>query len=160
MPPCSKLRVGDCLLYGGTGFFSWLIRTKTWSRYSHIEVYDGSGQSLASRDGIGVGRYPFRAEGLLRVRRPIGAYNRHAARAWFKTVDGQGYDWVGLLSFMAAAWQGRENQQMFCSEFALRLYRAGGIEPFTARTDADAVAPAQFDISGVFADVWSEEHAA
>ena len=43
------LHIGDLLLYSGSGMFSKLIRIKTWSRYSHCEVVDGFGLSVASR---------------------------------------------------------------------------------------------------------------
>lgn len=169
------IRPGDTLLYSGTGMVDWVIRTKTWSRFSHCEFYDGGGYSLASRNGIGVARYPARTDGLkavYRLRTSI-PFDIDAARDYFETVDGQGYDWLGLLSFTAAKYQGRDNDKQFCSEFMARLYRMGigsmlkhpdgptgdrrllhvlGVDPFGGET-ADAIAPAQFARSACFVEV-------
>jgi hypothetical protein len=158
----SKLRPGDCLMYGRTPFrkspVAWLIGTiiciKTWSRFCHVEIYGGNGQSFAARDGVGVGLYPFRSSELLKVRRPDPErYNHRRFLAWFETVDGQKYDWVGLLGFGLNRWKLALERRLgmmpaalhFCSEFDTRGYRNGGVHPFNKEIDADAVAPAQFD---------------
>jgi hypothetical protein len=147
------LHIGDLLLYSGSGMFSKLIRIKTWSRYSHCEVVDGFGLSVASRDGLGVGRYPFRSDGLAMVLRPDGKFEYRKARQWFKTVDGQGYDWLGLLAFTSAKYQGNDNKRMFCSEFTTRYYRAGGFDPFNGY-DADGIAPGEFAKCPRFKVLW------
>ena len=152
----SQLKPGDVMLYRGTGVFSALIRFKTWSKYSHCEVYEGEGGVVASRDSIGVGRYPFRHEGLSLVVRPKQAFDATTATAWFETVNGQGYDWLGLMAFFVAKWQGRENGRMFCSEMAVRFLRAGGVEPFSPEADADAISPGEFAKSSAFTRFWSE----
>lgn len=157
-----KLRPGDCLLYGRTPFkkspvgwfFGLIINLKTWSRFSHVEVYAGNGQSFASRDGVGVGLYEFRASELLKVRRPDSSkYTHSRAIKWFETVDHQKYDFVGLLGFglnrtklaLQAFFGIKPADMQFCSEFATRWYRNAGLRPFNKETDADKVAPAQFD---------------
>lgn len=149
----SKLRPGDCLLYSRTPFlksrlgwfFGLVINVKTWSRFSHVEVYAGNGQSFASRDGQGVGLYPFRASELLKVRRPDPEKYTHSRSVrWFETVDGQKYDWLGLLCFTLAVERG-SNGKMFCSEFATRWYRNAGLLVFNQEFNADRVSPAQFD---------------
>lgn len=147
------MRDGDVLLYSGSGLFSKLIKFKTWSRISHCEVYDGHGWSVASRDRIGVGRYPVRFDDLVAVLRPLDVFDVRTARRWFVTVDGQGYDWMGLLAFMSAKYQGRDNARMFCSEFATRYLRAGGCDPFNGY-DADGIAPGEFLKSPTFAEVY------
>lgn len=152
-----NLRPGDVLLYTGGSFFSRLIQFKTWSRYSHCEVYDGDGFSVASRDGIGVGRYLLRMDGLRVILRPVARFHAAPARAWFQTVNGQPYDWFGLLAFTSAEWQGRNNWKQFCSEFCCRYLRKGGIEPFTVDTDADSIAPGEFMKSGALLVVWKAE---
>ena len=135
------LRPGDVLLYRGTGVFSWAIRLKTWSNVSHCEGYVGEGRSVASRDGVGVGEYPLRLDGLYAVLRPRRRFCVSYAAQWFATVAGQGYDWIGLLAFFTARMQGNSNKKMFCSEFITRWQRAGRIEPFADSYDADAVSP-------------------
>lgn len=153
-PDISTLQPGDCLLYAPGGFFGWLIAVKTWHLTSHVEIYDCDGCSVASRDGKGVGRYPFRSEGLSFVLRPDQFYVHPAAMRWFDEVDGQKYDWLGILVFSLAVKKGHPDK-MFCSEFATRFYRSGGLEPFHRDEDADRVAPFQFLTSGKFERVWS-----
>lgn len=160
----ASLRPGDVLLYSGKGLFSTLIKIKTWSRISHVEVYDGYGQSVASRDGQGVGRYGLRSEDLVAIMRPRtftgrGNFNVLKARAWFATVDGQAYDWLGLLAFLGTRFQGGHNDKMFCSEFATRFLRAGGFDPFNGY-DADGIAPGEFLKSSAFTEVYSDVESA
>lgn len=151
-----NLKPGDVLLYTGSGWFSRLIQMKTWSRYSHVEVYDGNGASVASRDGIGVGRYPVRFDGLRVILRPLPAFDPAPARAWFTTVDGQPYDWFGLLCFTNAKRQGKENWKQFCSEFATRYLRKGGVDPFNGY-DADGIAPGEFMKSAALVVTWKAD---
>lgn len=149
-------KTGDVLLYSGGSFFSRLIQFKTWSRYSHVEIYDGDGKSVASRDGLGVARYPVRLDGLRVILRPLAKFDADKARAWFDTVNGQPYDWFGLLAFTSAKRQGKNNWKMFCSEFATRYLRAGGIDPFNGY-DADGIAPGEMIKSPGLIIVWRSE---
>ena len=153
---------GDCLLYSRTPFLSsrlgWffglVINIKTWSKFSHVEIYAGNGMSFASRDGVGVGLYPFRHEQLAKVRRPSALdYDHKKASHWSSRVIGQKYDWLGLLCFTLAVAQGAKDR-MFCSEFATRWYRNAGLEPFNKEIDADKVSPAQFDQTPSLRTVW------
>lgn len=146
----SLLKPGDCLLYAPTGFYGWIIQSKTWHRVGHVEIYVGNGRSTASRNGIGVGLYPWRNTELAYVLRPtrsdtldwIGFWK------WFRTVNGQGYDWLGLLRF---AWfkdvKIGGGDRMFCSPFAARAYRALNACVFGDAEDADAIAPFEFLLS-------------
>jgi hypothetical protein len=146
------LQPGDHLLYSPTGFFGLLIAVKSWHKIAHIEVYVGNGSSIASRDGVGVGLYPFREDDLAYILRPNQPIDLEKGLAWFRTVQGQGYDWLGLLRF---AWRSEyvpekahENKQ-FCSEFVTRFDRQMGFDPFP-REDADAIAPFQFESNPFF----------
>ena len=161
----AMLHPGDVLLYRRTPLskspagwlFGLAINVKTWSDFSHVEIYDGDGESLASRDGAGVGCYPLRLEELACVRRPIGDWYDHGrVRRWFDaTAEGQGYDWKGLLCFTLAAKQGARDR-MFCSEFACRAARIGMLKPFNPSLDADKVAPAQFWHTPAYDTIWEE----
>lgn len=137
------LRPGDVLLYSGQGVFSSLIRVKTWSRVSHCEGFYHQSLTVASRDGQGVGVYPYTHRNLVAVLRPVVRPDIQAAMDWFDTVHGQPYDWFGLLSFTLARFQGKDNGKMFCSEFLTRWLRRAGVECFPNR-DADAVPPDAF----------------
>lgn len=145
----TTLEPGDVLLYSGTGFISWAIKTKTWSPFSHTEVYIGHGWSVASRDGIGVGAYQLRTKDLALILRPNAPLDLQAGLQWFQTVKGEKYDWLGLFAFFFATWQASTNK-MFCSEFVLRFLRAAGLEPFTPDTDADHVSPGMLATSPRF----------
>jgi hypothetical protein len=149
----SALRPGDILLYEGRGVFSAAIRLKTWSHISHVEIADYCGTAVASRDGLGVGRYPLRYEGLVCVMRVPADFNLEKARAWFATVDGQRYDWLGLAAFLGTGLQGWSNNRQFCSEFATRYLRAGGINLFHG-WDADGIAPGEFRKQTIPEVVW------
>lgn len=149
------LRVGDCLIYFTPSLFGWLTAIKTWSKVSHCEVYAGQGMSLASRNGIGVNRYPYRSDGLVCVRRPIGVLDIESANNWFEAeARFQRYDWLGLFCFTLAAKHGHP-RKMFCSEFATRWYRHASIQPFDPDWDADRVSPSMFLQTPVFETVWT-----
>lgn len=151
-----ELLPGDCLLYHAQGVFGYVISIKTWHPVAHCESYLGMGNSVASRDGLGVNAYPVRWDGLYAVLRPAVGFDLLAAATWFLSVQGQGYDWLGLLRF---AWRapfhlGDERNKMFCSEFLTRYYRQGSLDPFNG-ADADSIAPFQFLLSDKFTTVWS-----
>lgn len=151
------LRPGDALLYkpGAWSLSGWIISLKTWHATAHCEGYLGDGYSVASRDGIGVGCYPFRDDKLSMVLRPnVPPFDLAKAQTWFWSVDGQKYDWMGLLRFGWRSEVRNDGDKMFCSEFLTRWYRRGGLDPFP-REDADAVAPFEFKLSPVFSVVWS-----
>ena len=154
MPAMVPLLPGDILLYEGKGFWAKVIKLKTGSRFSHCELYRGGGVSWASRDGEGVGAYLLRTEDLTAVYRPVGPLDWAAADAWFATVDGQGYDWVGLMATVFAKWQGRDNGKMFCSEFLVRVFRALAAPLFPTDVDADGVAPGDVPKSSRVLRVW------
>jgi hypothetical protein len=148
-PSAVAFQPGDVLLFSRQGFYNRLIQIKTWSRVSHCEVIAMGGpllahpMAVASRNGQGVGYYALDLTGLYCVLRPTVPFDAKAAWEWFLTVNGQGYDWLGLLAFTSAKLQGRENGKMFCSEFSTRYLRAGGVDPFNGY-DADGIAPSEY----------------
>jgi len=153
----SDLQPGDCLVYRPTGFFGWAIATKTWHRWSHVEVVDVPGRTnVASRDGKGVECYPMRWEQVGMVLRPPSAFDFAKALAYWRSVRGQRYDFWGLMAFFrtkAAATNGRQ----FCSEFATNFYRAGGCAIFHGER-AECVPPYYFAVlADDFETVWHDE---
>lgn len=145
------LEAGDHLLYGADGsLVSWLIRHKTWSDVSHIEIYAGNGQSLASRNGVGVNMYPLRINSLRYVLRPLRPMNMLKGLEWFyNTARYQKYDFKGLMCFYLAVKHG-SHDRMFCSEFATRFDRQSDYQPFHSAWDADKVAPGNYLMSPMF----------
>lgn len=134
------LKPGDILLYRPAGIFGRLIQVKTWHSISHVEIYDGGKQSLASRDGIGVGRYETRLKQLAFVLRPRVRLDLQHSRSYFSMVEGRPYGWLDLLNFIGLPIKTRG---MFCSEFAVEYLRAAGWDIFP-EDDADRVSPFQF----------------
>ncbi|MDE2098684.1 MAG: hypothetical protein KGL39_15630 [Patescibacteria group bacterium] len=149
------LRPGDTLLYFENSTVDWLIAVKTGGKIAHIEIYAGDGMSEASRNEIGVNRYPLRQSGLVCVRRPLAPINWQLGEIWFnKVARGQKYDFKGLLCFYLAVQQGSRDR-MFCSEFALRRKRMSGFEPFNPQQDADKTSPLDFWKCGTETTIWS-----
>lgn len=169
-----KLQPGDVLLYDRQGFVNWAIKVKTWSKVSHVEVVadvHGTLRAAASRNGVGCGIYDIEYRDLAAIVRAQlpptideesdalvpRTFDSTAAVDWFfrERIFQQRYDWLGLFNFYIAAWQGRENGRMFCSEFAVRFLRAGGVELFRPECDADSVAPGEFLKSAHGRVMWS-----
>lgn len=152
-----QLKPGDVLLYSPKGIFGWIIRVKTWHKVAHCEVYVGHGESVASRDGIGVGRYPLRTAQLTAVCRmkpdairdaagTILPFNLFKALVWFERMKGTSYGWGDLLNFAGFnvdAWG------IVCSPFCAKFLRAGGLDPFNGEP-AQKIAPFQFELSNCF----------
>lgn len=159
--PPVPIEAGDVLCYSGSGFFSTLIRLKTWApkplSISHVEMANSAASAFASRDGKGVQTYPIDLDPkrLVAVLRPVMPIDMAAVRAFHSQCIGQAYDWVGLFRFWTIGKQSLTKQ--FCSEYAVRLLRHGGVEPFTPTTDADLVAPWWFLASPALRLVWRRE---
>lgn len=152
----SLLRAGDTMLYFSRSAVDWAIALKTWTRVAHVEIYDGEGMSVASRNGLGVNRYPVRWLDLAAVRRPKFNPDLVSAERWFSlTARGQKYDWLGLLCFTLAVRQGSPDR-MFCSEFWTRWMRKAGCEPFNPAWDADRTPPAFCYVSGALETIWED----
>lgn len=144
------LREGDIMLYRPKKFFGWLIATKTWHKISHVEVYDGNFQSLASRDGQGVGRYPLRLSELAYVLRPSVPLDLAKGRAYFESMKGTPYGWCDLVDFLGFS---LDTTGIVCSPFAAGFLRAAGWHVFP--TDPiNKVAPFQFlDLVGAGCEI-------
>jgi hypothetical protein len=147
------LQPGDILLYGDGSLLSRLIRFRTWSDVSHIEVYAGEGRSLASRSS-GVGNYPLRIPGLRRVYRLQMPFNFEQGMAWFKTVEGTVYGWSDLLRFYLID---IPTKGLICSEFADLFFRNCNIPLFNTNYPEGAVCPGDYEkLSDLLAEeIWS-----
>jgi hypothetical protein len=141
---------GDCLLYFNPNSVAhFLIALKTWHRIGHVECYLGECNSIGARPHTGVYRYKTERRNLTGVLRPSRPVDLRESVQWCeRSAIGQGYDWLGLVRF---AWKAQVLPEVwaeslqFCSEFATRFYRRGGLDLFP-REDADAVAPFQFAV--------------
>jgi hypothetical protein len=137
---------GDVLLYRPKGLFGWIIRIKTWHPVGHCEVYIGNGESVASRDGQGVGRYPLRTSELFMVCRPKGHFNRIAAMKWFLALPKTPYGWLDLLAFAGVK---HDAKGIVCSPFCTEFQRAGGIDIFNGEPSR-FIAPFQFALDPAY----------
>lgn len=147
------LREGDCLLYSGSGPWSWIIKVKTFSPVSHSEIYIGEGKTITSREGSGVNVYPFTDEHLHTVLRPEWPPDMAKMLEWFGTVKGQKYGYWQALRFFRL---GKEDlTRMMCSPCCARSYRAGHFHPFAGDYDASLVSPGMFLSSPHFVPVWT-----
>lgn len=168
------LQPGDVLLYTPAGLFGKLITMKTWSDFSHSELYLGQGiiatvgggyawpdaDVWASRDpkrwlprpsGGGVNFWPLRTSQLAVVRRPKDPIALHVLLDFCQQTAGQSYDWWGLLRFFKIG-RGKTDRQ-FCSEAITRALRLAGCELFD-NCDADSVSPGMLAWTRDLGDVW------
>lgn len=143
-----QLKAGDVLLYAPKGVYGWIIRFHTGHAIGHVETYVGGGFSVASRDGIGVGKYPLRASELAIVCRPKPdiLLNWTAASRWFASVKGLPYGWMDLLQFIDFNVDGNG---MVCSPFCTLHARALGYDPFNGE-NALKVPPYLFETSNCY----------
>jgi len=157
-----SLQPGDILLYSGQSVFSWIIRAKTWSHITHVEVAIPTPEApslvAASRNGVGCGLYLFNPKNLALVMRPVlgqHTFDATAALEWYtrEKIGEQGYDWIGLLNFTYARAVDRDNGRMFCSEFAVRFTRKGGLDLFPEQ-DADTIAPRDLRLTTRLYPAW------
>lgn len=115
IPDPESLVAGQVLLYSTPdSLVDWIIERQSMVA-AHVEIYEGNLKSLASRNGIGCGRYDLRMEGLIAVLTPLQV-DMPAFSTWFETVNGEAYDFFGLSGFLFG-----ENRQvpehLFCSAF-------------------------------------------
>jgi hypothetical protein len=151
---------GDILLYSKCDFFGWVTSIKTFSPAVHVEMYEGNGMSLASRNGIGVNRYPFREKQLAAVLRPKQQINMAAVTTWFETefsrfsntgVRGRPYGWLDLLRFYGIkiftfGW--------ICSQFVAKACLVGGLDVFAIDYYQGTIDPGDFFLPSAFAWQW------
>jgi hypothetical protein len=146
---------GDTLLYYSKTPVDYIVALKTWTWASHVEWYRGDGFSYASRNGIGVNKYPIRTDSVAAVLRPQVSLDFDAIDKYFLTVRGQKYDWKGLLCFTLAVKQGAQDRQ-FCSELWTNIHRAGGAIPFQPQWSADRTPPSFCLVTPILRLVWSD----
>lgn len=157
-----EMQSGDVALYSRTDPISLMVRSKTWSRYSHVEMAFterrvGSGlEMFTARLTEGVGFFPLDQSEVALVLRPVLKFDAKRALWWARTVVGQDYDVLGLAAFWFAELQGQRNRRQFCSEAVARCLRKGGADVFGG-ADCDAIAPAAFARNSLLQVVWRSD---
>lgn len=140
----ADLVLGDTLLYGTSDLVDEVIMVKTGGNVAHVEVYAGDDKAWASRNGIGVGLYDYRAMGLVAIRRNHGTFNKAAVDLWFPSVNGAPYGWDDIAESVNI----KELQTGFhCSHFAALVQEIGGCPQFDKAFDKVKVTPRDFGLS-------------
>lgn len=146
---------GDILLYDRDGLMNAFIRFKRGEKYSHVAIASSPGHVIEAIQGKSLDERPLRFDGLKAIYRHTEPIDFEAGYRWFENeARGQKYDWIGLLSFAWAKFQGRQNDKMFCSEFVARFFAKIGKPLFSDITDADAVSPGMIPYSPFVKPVW------
>lgn len=159
-----ELMPGDILLYGSASVTDKLIEFKEGDPdTAHVEVYVGSGISVASRNGIGVNSYQFRTSGLVHVRRPTGVFVREYAWPWFLQVKGAPYGWgdikatLDLVEEPEDAWTQPAilmQTGMDCDHFAAVFLWKGMCGQFDVTFDFRKLTPRDFKLAITSQPVW------
>lgn len=111
---------------------SWLIRAVTWSEWSHVDIMlpDGGLIGAAAPHGvIGITSEEriARASCAAVMKVPCST-----PFSWMLSQIDKPYDWLGVAGIgLHRDWE--EDDKWFCSEFAARAMKEGGIEPFQAK---------------------------
>lgn len=152
----SMLQPGDCILYRPVDVFDWAVALKTWTRVSHVEVYLGDHQSVASRNGQGVGLYDVRLHDVAAVRRPDRVFDLEKALRWFDScAEGQKYGWRTLLTFILLN-NSPVDGHMICSEFAAEFYAHGGYPLFAPDWPSYRTPPSLFVSALKLIPIWDD----
>jgi hypothetical protein len=150
------LRPGDVLFYEPTGWLGRLISLKTWSPYSHTELWVGpAGRVWAARHGNGVDFFRMRRENLLLIRRPVAPVNDRLLLEFCNQTIGQQYDLKGLLRFFNIQ-QPPSLDRMFCSEAVTRALRIATSRELFADIDADLVSPSMLAWTPALRTIWKK----
>jgi hypothetical protein len=148
-----ELQPGDILLYGDGSLLSWLIRLRTWSDVSHVEVYIGGGRVLASR-AQGPREYALRFLGLRRVVRPH-VRDIDGGLNWFCAVASKlPYGFFDLARFYLID---INTNGLICSEFVDIFFQKCGLMLFNPNYPEGAVCPRDFEIlsPSLAKQIWS-----
>jgi hypothetical protein len=143
--PAALLKTGDCCLYTGKGLYGRIIRFHTGHTIGHVEVYLGNGLSSASRNGVGVGLYPYRSDDLAYVWRPKPFFSGPKALNYTVRNKGVPYGWLDLLAFGGFNVDG---PGIVCSPWATNVYRDQPFDPFNGEP-SKLIAPKDFLLSDV-----------
>lgn len=111
--------------------FSWLIRTATWSTWSHVALVDGD-SVIEAAAGYGVRELPL-SEATARNSHyemvDLPARNPEAIIAAARSQLGKPYDWTAIWALgLRRDWQ--ENDAWFCSELVAWAAAAAGEDWF------------------------------
>ena len=112
---------------------SWLIRTVSWSEWSHVEIIlpDGRLLGAAAPHGVGLSTYEERMSIAAHAATMCVPGDMNTAAAWGETQLGKPYDYVGVVGLgLHRDWE--KDDKWWCSEFAAEFLVQGGFAPYRA----------------------------
>lgn len=110
---------------------SWLIRTVTWSAWSHVELVLPGGQLIGAAAPHGVGLTPLHVRHRIASKVAVVSFpgDLCCAKTWAMEQLGKPYDWLGVLGLgLHRDWE--SDDSWWCSEFAAQALKQGGYAPF------------------------------
>ena len=137
------------LQYKGLSWISQIIKTVTWSQFSHSDICNIHGVTLEAweKKGVDLATDPWENH---RPGTPISVYKLDATseqcqRIWNegKRHVGQGYDFLSLVGFLPILrhfWRD-DSQKWFCSHFVAYICRRGGAPLFSQQTPLYKLSP-------------------
>lgn len=134
---------GDAILYSSNSVIDTIIEEKTGGIAAHVEIYVSEGQSIASRNGIGVGQYATRTDSVVAILRPTASLDLVSGIHWFDSVNHDGYDWVGLLNFFTP-FDIVVPHKLFCSAFGVEFYRNCDFAVIARRCPSNKISPSDY----------------
>lgn len=111
--------------------FSTLIRTITWSEWSHVEIVLPNRMLIGANapDGISINSIDHRLEKSSAAAYMTVECNADNAILWSYSQLNKPYDWLGVIGLgINRDWQ--EDDAWFCSEFVGKALMVGGYSPY------------------------------
>lgn len=120
-------------LYHGRSWISRIIKTFTWSDYSHAAWIDDDGSVFEAWGKNGVTHVPT-IDTNHTPGTPVRIYEvagetpqiRAAVRSFLSGEVGRKYDWLGVFGFVLRANRFARQNRWFCSELVAEAYRLAG----------------------------------
>lgn len=112
---------------------SWLIRTVSWSEWSHVEVVlpDGRLLGAAAPHGVGFTSIDERMDIASHVATMDFPGDTEAGMRWAEGQIGKPYDYTGVVGLgLHRDWE--EDDAWWCSEFAGKFLKEAGFMPYRA----------------------------
>lgn len=127
------------LAYHGTGLLSWWIRTRTWSRISHVSQLLDDGTEIEAWSG---GVQHNKSWGILHKQgtvvdvyeyvTPLTPVQKLKLESFLLDQVGKPYDYIGLFRFLPIVrWIVKKSGDItawFCSELTVESNQAAGIQ--------------------------------
>jgi uncharacterized protein YycO len=120
-------------LYKGKSIISRIIKSFTWSQYSHAAWIDDDGSvyeawhrgGVTHVNSISANHTPGTLVHIYKVTNETPEI-RQAVRIFLQSQVGLKYDWLGVFGFVLRAHRFARQNRWFCSELVAEAYRLSG----------------------------------